>query len=806
MFDADGSNVYNGSDIAIKCTTWYNNEVPEKIRSVGYQIDTEGVTSPCFIPTYDQVNDGWDYFDSNTDRIFCGSDGVAYRWWTASGYNTLAYHVQQDGSLTMNIPLNNYGFRPSLALNRSAFPSSGPVFDMLPTPGETVNIGGYDYIIGNADSETVYVLLKYWHENTVFDAGNSSVYAGSDIAAKCESWANETIPTWLASAGIFSNVNTYDVSAYCFIPTCDQLEQTWEYFKDNPNNRIFKDPDGEVYVWWTSTPNDTFGSTESLWLMTEDGTSIGSGVGDAENSHGFRPALAIKRSAFISLAGYNVTLLDNTGAILKNTTVTCTNNGQEYTTNDLGVIPETIMSKDTSLTFTWSTSTIGESENNDSLRQISKNTYTTVVSGGILGETQSLTSANAAIEVGETVYRIMVPATVGRRMCIGTDDFIIAHVEGNSVYAIKENWTTNYAFNSNSSNVYVGSDIAGKCIQYYESLPDIWKNNATNQVVTEGETNACFIPTYSQVNGGWEYFNSAEHRTFPNMFGTSTSWWTSTAVPSGPFANNAYHIKPNGSIGEDISCDTSIGFRPAIALKKELFITMDDITPGKSLSEYEPGEIACISDAGLASSYFSLGDTVDIELSSIGTMTLEIADFDHDYLTGNTSADTAGITFITKDLLYQTYLMNTTDTNVGGFPDSDLHDTLSITIWSAIPIAWRTAIRPIYKRYGTGNGTSKGEWFGSKIWVPLEYEMFGTTKYSPATEHSTGNARKYPIFTNNNCRIKKMNNGTGSAQWYWEASPDASNATHFCGVGPNGSAGGTNYASDASGVSFGFCI
>ena len=50
-----------------------------------------------------------------------------------------------------------------------------------------------------------------------------------------------------------------------------------------------------------------------------------------------------------------------------------------------------------------------------------------------------------------------------------------------------------------------------------------------------------------------------------------------------------------------------------------------------------------------------------------------------------------------------------------------------------------------------------------------------------------------------------MNNGSGSVQWYWEASPFASNATYFCFVGSDGSA----YASGAItayGVCFGLCI
>lgn len=225
----------------------------------------------------------------------------------------------------------------------------------------------------------------------------------------------------------------------------------------------------------------------------------------------------------------------------------------------------------------------------------------------------------------------------------------------------------------------------------------------------------------------------------------------------------------------------------------------------KPLAEASWAEIAYVSSLGKASEVYALKDTKDITLDGIGTMTLEIADFDHDYLAGNTSADKAGITFLTKGLLYLNYQMNTTNTNVGGFPGSALYETLSTDIWNAIPEECRNAVRTIYKWYGTGNATTNGEWFGSKIWIPLEYEMFGTTTYSPATEHSTGNARKYPIFTDNNSRIKKMNNGTGSAQWYWEASPYAGNAANFCAVNSNGNASITN-ASFADGVFFGLCV
>ena len=208
---------------------------------------------------------------------------------------------------------------------------------------------------------------------------------------------------------------------------------------------------------------------------------------------------------------------------------------------------------------------------------------------------------------------------------------------------------------------------------------------------------------------------------------------------------------------------------------------------------------------GTYSTKYQVGETKDITLTGIGTMTLQIADFDHDYLSGSTSANKAAISLITKHLLPSTRKMNSTNTNVGGFPASDLCEYLNGDIYNALPEDLKSLVVPIYKWYGTGNNTTNGQWHGCKVWIPLEYEMFGTTTFSPATEHSTGNARKYPIFTDDASRVKRLNNGSGDANWYWEASPAASNAASFCAVDSNGTATG-NYASYTGGVCFGLSI
>lgn len=231
-----------------------------------------------------------------------------------------------------------------------------------------------------------------------------------------------------------------------------------------------------------------------------------------------------------------------------------------------------------------------------------------------------------------------------------------------------------------------------------------------------------------------------------------------------------------------------------------------DIGPvGVSFATDSWETIAAVAENGTASQFYSIGDTKNITISGVGTITLEIADFDHDYLSGSTSASKAGISMITRDLLPNTRQMNSSNTNVGGFPASALYDYLNGTILNGLPSDLRSALKTTYKWYGTGNNTTNGQWHGSKVWIPLEYEMFGTTTYAPATEHTTGNARKYPIFTDNASRIKRMNNGSGSAQWYWEASPYASNATIFCAVNSSGSASYYT-ASYTIGVCFGLSI
>lgn len=128
-----GSSVaYSGSTIANLCSTWYSTNVPAALKSAGIfvNVTTEGVGSPCFIPTYNQCNGGFSYFNSDSRRCAQiassggspGSHGTYYWWTSTANSSSWVWHVRSGGDLYGTYgPSETYGFRPCLAIARSAF-------------------------------------------------------------------------------------------------------------------------------------------------------------------------------------------------------------------------------------------------------------------------------------------------------------------------------------------------------------------------------------------------------------------------------------------------------------------------------------------------------------------------------------------------------------------------------------------------------------------------------------------------------------------------------------------------------------
>lgn len=165
-----------------------------------------------------------------------------------------------------------------------------------PVLGARVRIGGFDYMIVHFDSNIVYVITEDIIQLTRF--GSTTTYAGSTIANLCTTWYNTNVPAALKSAGMFTSVSTEGVSSPCFIPTYNQCNGGFSYFNSDRRRCAQIASSGGTsgnygtYSWWTSSAY----SSSFVWRVSGDG-NLGN-AGHPSSACGFRPCLAIARSAF----------------------------------------------------------------------------------------------------------------------------------------------------------------------------------------------------------------------------------------------------------------------------------------------------------------------------------------------------------------------------------------------------------------------------------------------------------------------------------------------------------------------------
>ncbi len=215
-----------------------------------------------------------------------------------------------------------------------------------------------------------------------------------------------------------------------------------------------------------------------------------------------------------------------------------------------------------------------------------------------------------------------------------------------------------------------------------------------------------------------------------------------------------------------------------------------------SLNTWE--EIKEASSSGMASKYWSVGDTIDITCTNGQVLTLQIYDFLHDDLANG--AGKAGITFGLKNLAYSLEHMETAGFNTGGFVGTCLYDWLTEDLWNTLPADLRAVIQPVKKKTSAG-GTSKTlRTDNVSIFLFSQVECTGSASVSVS-----GEGTKYPIFTDNNSRMKALSNGTGSTNNWWTRSPASSNTSDYVNISTTGGAS-TYRASSNLGICFGFCI
>lgn len=158
--------------------------------------------------------------------------------------------------------------------------------------------------------------------------------------------------------------------------------------------------------------------------------------------------------------------------------------------------------------------------------------------------------------------------------------------------------------------------------------------------------------------------------------------------------------------------------------------------------------------------------------------------------------------FLMKNLLDRTHRMNASNTNKGGWADSELCTWLNTRVYNGLPDQWKLLIQQVKVASSAGNQSSTISSSDDYIWIPSCKEVGFNTTSSPYSSESDGTIN---YFTNDASRVKRLANGSGAATWWWLRSPSIGYSYYFYCVNTTGSSGGSN-ASNSYGVCFGFCI
>ena len=253
--------------------------------------------------------------------------------------------------------------------------------------------------------------------------------------------------------------------------------------------------------------------------------------------------------------------------------------------------------------------------------------------------------------------------------------------------------------------------------------------------------------------------------------------------------------------------------------------SLNNITtaPAKvSFSEATPEQIAAIASAGLASEYFNVGDETNIELTTGEVITVVILGFNHDDLADGSGK--APISIGMKNLLATTYRMNATGTNAGGWDESEMRTSTMNTLFNLLPTGWKNIIKTVNKKATAGSQSENITTSADKLWLLAMSEIFSATSIENSSTSTIANyadaynaeGTQYKYYENligdnnggtatNSLLIKKLSNGSGSADFWWLRSPNVSNSTSFRCITSTGNVNHGN-AHYTRGVSFGFCV
>ena len=232
-------------------------------------------------------------------------------------------------------------------------------------------------------------------------------------------------------------------------------------------------------------------------------------------------------------------------------------------------------------------------------------------------------------------------------------------------------------------------------------------------------------------------------------------------------------VKLSQSFAEYFSWYVENGWLPAIPAEGEVPANLEDCSWNM---------IHQLVQADTFKNYYKVGDTKSVTLSSGEVVYMQVASINDGSGDAGAWYPRGTVDFISKDCLSTMYQMNPSQSNVGGWGACNLRTQLNTSILNSLPQEVITIITEKTHTYLLETGSHAVS--TDKIWLPTQYEVFGTNNSTVVVESIDHNIH-YPLFPNDNSRIKRLGNNGSAASWWLSSTYNGSNKL-FIGSGPTG--------------------
>ncbi len=182
---------------------------------------------------------------------------------------------------------------------------------------------------------------------------------------------------------------------------------------------------------------------------------------------------------------------------------------------------------------------------------------------------------------------------------------------------------------------------------------------------------------------------------------------------------------------------------------------------------------------------YNIGDAKEVDLGSFGTHTVRVAN-KSECTNGETSETACGFVVEFADIITQ-HSFNSTETNVGGWKDSELRTYINDTIYKSLPSDLQNVI--VTTKVISGHGSAETSDFETqdKLYLLNVQELWDSTSFdtSVGTSRQLDYYKKQGVSTSSYAAAIKQYNGV--ADYWWLRSASYNNNVTFLFVPNNGS-------------------